>query len=484
MSTQAITRIAREEWRYWLRSKTGVSASVVAALLVLTSLITTWVHVNNERDAREHLQATAEETFRNQPARHPHRMVHYGHYVFRTPAPLAIADPGVDPYTGTVMFLEGHRQNSATFAPKYTRADAGPYAFLSPALTYQLLVPLLLIVVGFASLAREREARTDQLIFTMAVSPTTFWLGKSYALGALAVATLLPLALVAVMSWLGGEQASIALAFWLGYAVYLMGWVFIITAASVWSQRASSSLLLLLACWISLCIVLPRIAGSTADASQPLNSKVQNDLEITRVLRDAGDSHNANDPAFAKMRTELMNQYGVDSIEELPFNFRGFLADKGERDLTEILNGFADQRIDQELVQAKTASAFSWLSPYVAMRSFSIATASTDLERYHQFLRDAEAARFAFVSGLNQAHTNDLSYEDDINRNKDEASGLRARIDAHHWQVLEDFTFDPTSSAERLTNALPYLAALLLWFVAAAFFGLMGASRAVWKLNG
>ena len=168
MNRQAIVRIAREEWRYWLRSKTGVAAAMVAALLVLTSLITTYVHVTNERDAREHLQATAEETFRNQPARHPHRMVHYGHYVFRTPAPLAIADPGIDPYTGTVMFLEGHRQNSATFAPKYTRADAGPYAFLSPALTYQLLVPLLLIVVGFASLAREREARTDQLVFTMA----------------------------------------------------------------------------------------------------------------------------------------------------------------------------------------------------------------------------------------------------------------------------------------------------------------------------
>ena len=103
MAAQAITRIAFEEWRYWLRSRTGIAAAVVAALLVLTSFITTSVHINSERDAREHLQATAEETFRNQPARHPHRMVHYGHYVFRTPAPLAIADPGVDPYTGTCL---------------------------------------------------------------------------------------------------------------------------------------------------------------------------------------------------------------------------------------------------------------------------------------------------------------------------------------------------------------------------------------------
>ncbi len=199
---------------------------------------------------------------------------------------------------------------------------------------------------------------------------------------------------------------------------------------------------------------------------------------------DAGDGHNVNDPAFAKLRTELMNQYGVDSLEELPINFRGFLADKAEKDLTDVLNRFADERIDQELAQSETASAFSWLSPYVALKSFSIATASTDLKRYHQFLRDAEAARFAFVSGLNQVHTNDLSYKVDINRNKDEASGLRARVDAHHWQVLKDFTFTIRSSAERFANGLPYLAALLLWALAAAFFGLVGSSRAASKLNG
>ncbi len=111
----SVWRIAREEWRYWLRSKTASAVGVAAILLIVTSLTTNYVRIDTQREARLQLQAVAEETFRNQPARHPHRMVHYGHYVFRTPAPLAIADPGVDPYTGTVMFLEGHKQNTATF---------------------------------------------------------------------------------------------------------------------------------------------------------------------------------------------------------------------------------------------------------------------------------------------------------------------------------------------------------------------------------
>ena len=87
-----IRQIGREEWRYWLRSKTATALGVATLLLIATSLTTNYVRINSEREARLQLQAVAEETFRNQPARHPHRMIHYGHYVFRTPAPLAIAD--------------------------------------------------------------------------------------------------------------------------------------------------------------------------------------------------------------------------------------------------------------------------------------------------------------------------------------------------------------------------------------------------------
>ncbi|MEM1194359.1 MAG: delta 1-pyrroline-5-carboxylate reductase, partial [Pseudomonadota bacterium] len=124
--------IAGDEWRFWMRSKLGAAAAVLALILVATSLIATMGQISKQRQNRASMQANAEQTFRAQPDRHPHRMVHYGHYVFRTPAPLAALDPGVDPYTGTVMFLEGHRQNSATFSPSYDVAQAGPFAVLTP----------------------------------------------------------------------------------------------------------------------------------------------------------------------------------------------------------------------------------------------------------------------------------------------------------------------------------------------------------------
>ena len=484
MDSSAILRIAKEEWRYWLRAKVALAACAVVLLLVVTSLVTTFSRVESERINRVQLQTTAEEAFLAQPARHPHRMVHYGHYVFRSPAPLAIADPGVDPYTGTVTFLEGHKQNSATFSPQYTQAHAGPYAFLSPALAYQLLVPLLLIVVGFGSISRERESGTDRLVVTMAITPNTLWLGKSLALGALALGSLLPMALVAGQAWSHGESALIALAFVLGYACYLLCWVFIITAASAWTARASSSLLLLLACWVVLSILLPRLAGSAAETWAPLSSKVQNDLAIARELREiGGDGHNANDPTFAKLRAQLLAQYDVDDVDELPINFQGVVAEVAETDLTAVLNRYADERMRQESAQAQIAKALSVFSPFLSLKSYSMTTASTDLNQHHQYLRDAEALRFSFVQRLNQLHANELSYVDDINRSVDSESEQRTRVDAHNWRLLDEFQWQPASVRDRLRNATPFALTLLIWMIGAALAGWSGTNRAVWRIG-
>ena len=87
-------------------------------------------------------------------------------------------DPGVDVHTGTIMFLEGHRQNSAVFSPGYAAAQAGPFAELTPAFAYQILVPLLLVIIGFATISREREGKTDYLLITSAVTRVSCGLAK------------------------------------------------------------------------------------------------------------------------------------------------------------------------------------------------------------------------------------------------------------------------------------------------------------------
>ena len=98
----------------------------------------------------------------------------------------------------------------------------------------------------------------------------------------------------------------------------------------------------------------------------------------------------------------------------------------------------------------------------------------SDLGHYHRFLREAEAARYEFVQGLNRAHITQLSYIDDINRNNDDASGMRARVSADNWRVLQSFDFQPAPPADRIGAAAGASLLLVIWMLAAAVYGYFG----------
>lgn len=72
-------------------------------ILTLIAVVTSWSHQQGMPTAARH-QSKANDAFEAQPDRHPHRAIHYGHFVFRPPVPLAAFDPGVDAFTGNAMF--------------------------------------------------------------------------------------------------------------------------------------------------------------------------------------------------------------------------------------------------------------------------------------------------------------------------------------------------------------------------------------------
>ncbi len=469
-----ILTIAIDEWRFWIRSKLGAATAFLALILVATSLFATTNQIENERETRESLQMKAEETFRDQPDRHPHRMVHYGHYVFRSPAPLATLDPGVDPYTGTVMFLEGHRQNSATFSQSYDSAQAGPFALLTPAIAYQLLIPLVLVVAGFGAISREREAGTDRQLVTSGVSPVMIWLGKTTALAGVGGLLLIPLLIGIVFS---GAVPIVGLTFFLGYALYLLVWILIISAASAWCKRPSTALLVLLSVWTGLSVLAPRFVASAANVTIPTASQIETDMDVLVSLRELGDGHNASDPAFNRLRANLLEQYGVESVDDLPINFRGMVAMTSEEDLTKVLNEYAEKRMAKQAAQAKFVRTLSFVSPFIALQSTSMTVAGSDLRTHHRFLREAETARFDFVQGLNKAHVEKLSYTDDINRNNSDEASRKARISAENWRILSDFKFQPDPAKDRIVRILPTLSVLLAWAIGMGFIGLIGVRR-------
>ncbi|MEO0674430.1 MAG: DUF3526 domain-containing protein, partial [Pseudomonadota bacterium] len=110
-------------------------------------------------------------------------------------------------------------------------------------------------------------------------------------------------------------------------------------------------------------------------------------------------------------------------------------------------------------------------------QSTSMSAAGSDVRTHHRFLREAEAARFEFVQGLNKAHAEELSYTVDINRNTSEEAYEKSKISAANWGVLRDFAFTPDPAAARVARILPSLAVLILWVVFTALIGFTGVRR-------
>ena len=460
-----IKQVMFDEWRFWQRTKLATLVLIIGAVLTLASVVVNTMTMQAKAHDREHLQEASEARFIEQPDRHPHRMVHYGHYVFRTPSPLSILEPGVDAYTGTAIFLEGHRQNSAMFADQRQSSGMTRFSSLSPAFMLQLILPLLIVLIGYATLTREKEAGTLNIMLTQGVDKSQLIFGKFLALAAGGMVLLLPFVVASVFAWVAGESLLVTVSFIMGYLLYILLWCAIVVCVSASSKRGSASFAALIAIWVVLCMLVPRIGSSAAAAIVPSPGKLEADFAVLDELRKLGDGHNANDPAFEKLKQNMLAQYDVESVEELPINFRGVVAQYSEKKLTDVLNQFAEQRMDDELAQAEIARLFGWLSPTVALRTYSMMVSGTNLETHHRFLREAEILRFDFVQALNRLHQDELDYQTDKDRYKDAANAKAARVDASHWQVLSDFDFVPQAGSVRIQEGLLYLAQLVFWLV-------------------
>ena len=459
----AVLAVALDEWRAWYRSRLAVAGFAVFIVLVAGTGVVTASRTIAQKQHRLEQQTRANEHFATQPDRHPHRMVHYGHYVFRPPSPLSTFDPGIDAVTGESIFLEGHRQNTATFADARSGANVGGFGRLTPALLYQVFLPLLLIALGHGAIIRERESGTLATLLAQGTKGTTLVFGKALALLGLLFAFLMPAVVLVYFAVSGGESVLIGTGLLISYGVYLFVWANAVLLASVLCRDRGEALGVLLITWLTWTLILPPLGVATTSARLPTPSKIELDLQMQTELRSAGDGHNPADPAFKKLRARILKKFDVDRVEDLPINFRGVVAEASEETLTKVMNRYAESRLKLEADQARGLGTFGWLSPTVAVASASRILAATDLTTHHRFLREAEALRFEFVQRLNRIHAHKLTFSDDVQRSRDAAAERRTRVSAQNWSVLRAFSFDRKAPAERLASASLFWTMLAAW---------------------
>ncbi|RVU46316.1 ABC transporter permease [Rubrivivax rivuli] len=451
--------IAREERRWLRRGRAAPLALALWLLLAAVAAFTAWEQRASAAAERERHQHQMDEAFEAQPDRHPHRMVHYGHFAFRPLEALAAFDPGTDAYTGHTLFLEGHRQNSANFGEVRQSSLLLRFGQLTPAFVLQVLAPLLLVFIGHAAVAREREAGTLRVLLAQGLSARTLVAGKALALGSVAALMLLPatLALAAMVAF-GGAPALPALGLALGYAVALALWVLVVVAVSALCRRGRDALLVLLALWVAVVVAVPRAASELASTQAPLPTRVETDITISRELAALADAHNAGDVRHAAFRQRTLAQYGVSRIEDLPLNYKGLVAMESERQTSELFVRHGNESFARQEAQQAWVDRFAVLSPVLALRRLSMVLAGTDLQAYRRFMEGAEAHRYQMVQALNRLQAEQMTLATDRSSRDD-------RISRVHWQGIAGFEHRPEATGSKLLRAWPAAAALLVWLL-------------------
>lgn len=464
-----LAAIVRTEWRAILRNQVALAAGGLMLALTLAAILVSHERVASVNAERARFQTSADAQWNAQPDRHPHRVVHYGHYVFRPLSPLAFFDFGVDPFTGHTLFLEGHRQNSANFSDAGQSSTLLRFGQLTPAFVLQVLTPLLIAFLAFGSVARERERGQLRLQLSQGIKGSTLLAGKLLAHAGIAMLLGAPAFIaLGVIAFLHGAVALEALTMAAAYALYLLLWATGAVLVSSLLPRARDALLALVGIWIVTTILLPRLMPDLAMRAVALPTRIETEAAINARLKALGDSHNPDDPYFNRFKRKVLARYGVDRVEDLPVNYGGLVMQEGERLTSALFDEFMRADYARQLEQRGIVHGAALASPLIALRRLSTALAGADLDNHTRFLFEGERYRYRFVQALNGLHASEVRYEGDRDQ----------RISRAHWADTPRFAYGPAPYPEvAARHAWPAILLMAGWLLALCIAARFAAHR-------
>jgi len=411
-----ISTIARQEFRSILREKRFQMATLALSLLFLLSLYGAYDYYASLQ--RQHAEAAqiARGHWENQKDKNPHSAAHYGTFAFKPAYPLSFFDRGVDAFTGNTLFLEAHKMNESKYRAATDRSELARMGTLTPAFILGVLFPLFIMVLGFGAVAGERESGNLRLLLAQGVGPTRLFFGKALGLWNAVLLLAAPFLLLGALGLLlpgaGAEDWQRYFLLALAYLLYLGCFVHLVLLVSAWAKRQNVALVASLGVWVFVCLIVPKAAVNVAKHQYPTPSWQMYYEGIKQDLEEGVDGHDPADAYTQKLEKETLQQYGVDSVQHLPFNWDGFIMQKGEEHETYVFQKHKDGLLNIYAQQQQVHAVASVLSPYLLTSIASHRLAGTDVYSYHHFLAAAEKYRIALVGEMNGELTQNFKYGD------------------------------------------------------------------------
>ncbi len=454
-----ILTIAFKELKELMREgRFRVMAFVMTALLLVAAVIS-----NNYYQWVNQQHTSAKENARNvwvsQDNKNPHSAAHYGTYAFKPKYPLSLIDQGIDKYAGISVYLEAHKRNDAQYMAAQDQTAISRFGDLTPDFLLLFIIPLFIILIGFNAFTTERESGTLRLLKSQGVSSGTLAAGKWLGLFMAIMLVVLPVFILTVIFLSGvknfGEFKIGALALlFLFYLIYYAIFSNITLIVSLWAKKSSIALVTLLSIWMIACLGMPKVANRLAEVASPYPTQSQFMAAILEDERKGLDGHDPFSTEAKKLEEETLKKYGVDSVQQLPFNWDGYLMQKGEEHTAEIYFKHHEELKRTHEQQTNVYRFASVLSPYLPARFLSMAVCRTDYNAHWDFSNAAEKYRIMMMDKLNMHFAENSSYGD-----------WDYKADKSLWKEIPDFTYEPVSYSQIVSSNFNNVAALLGWLV-------------------
>jgi ABC-2 type transport system permease protein len=458
----------REFIELWRDGRLHWTGGLMLAL-ILVALAVGWQRQQAIESERVVAQALDYDDWLNQSAKHPHDATHQGMHVFKPAPPLSIVDPGIEPFVGSALWLQAHRQSEMKFRPAQDATGLQRFGNLSVAWVLQVLGPLLIIVLGFSSFAGERETGTLRQTLSLGVPAQQVLWGKALALAGVLALLLVPVlsaATVVVATSAAAEQWGAALVrlAWLalGYALYFASTIFLVLAVSAKASSSRLALISLLGIWIAAVVLAPRVGADLARLAYPSPNRLQFDTAL------GGDLSQVKGQAWQQ-------SFGVSMpwSPELPLNKWGIALQVDDHAGYGVIDEHFSQLWDSFEAQQRAQEWPGLVFPILALRGFSMGIAGTDFAHHRDFANAAETQRRLMQDLVSQ----DLV--ENADPLGDQHFGYQA--DSTLWQRVPRFTYQSPSAATAVRQNLRSLLVLLLACIGMALLAHRAARRPLYQ---
>jgi ABC-2 type transport system permease protein len=473
-----IAEIARKEMtEIWRDGRFRFVAAFILILLIAT-LFAGWSKYRQTSAEQAAARVTDEEQWTNQGARNPHSAAHFGKYAFKPRSAVSFLDNGMNSYLGVAVWLEAHYQNPFRFRPAEDSTVVQRFGELTAVIVLQLLIPLFIILLAFPAFAGERESGTLRQLLSLGIDRKTLAFGKALGIaGALAV-LLVPAAIIGTaalaLAASGSSGDGVSSSFGrfavlvVSYLLYFTIFLAVSLAASAYFKTAQMALLVLFGFWIFNGLFVPRVAADLAQKFYPSVSSNEFWVNTEKDLKEGIDGHDPQNKRTEEAKQQLLKQYGVTKVEDLPINFSGWSLNQGEEYAGKVYDKHYGALWQSFENQNRFFNLSSIFAPLLSVKSVSMSMAGTDFAHHRHFATEAEQYRRVINKILN---------EDYMNNSR--TGNFQYTADENLWRNMPKFQYELPNASWALQAQILPLVMLLLW----TFFSIGLAWLAIGKIK-